>query len=75
MDLPLLPTINSTLNGCAAVLLFLGWRAIKAGQRERHRALMIAAFAVSTLFLICYLYYHFTTVGVTRYQGQGVARY
>lgn len=75
MDLPLLPTINSTLNACAAVLLFLGWRAIKSGKRDTHRNLMIAAFVTSSLFLACYLYYHFTAAGITKYQGQGVMRY
>ena len=75
MDLPLLPTVNSTLNGIAAVLLFLGWRAIKSGKRDTHRNLMIAAFATSALFLACYLYYHFTTAGITRYQGHGAMRF
>lgn len=75
MDLPVLPTINASLNGLAAVLLFLGWRAIKSGNRERHRALMIAALASSAAFLACYLYYHYTAVGLTRYQGQGILRY
>lgn len=75
MTLPLLPTINATLNGCAAVLLFLGWRAIKAGKRDTHRKIMMAALTASALFLVCYLYYHFTSRGITRYQGTGVMRY
>jgi uncharacterized membrane protein YozB (DUF420 family) len=74
MSLPLLPTINASLNGIAALLLFLGWRAIKSGNRERHKAIMIAALATSATFLVCYLYYHFTAVGLTRYQGQGLMR-
>jgi len=74
MDLPTLPTINATLNGTAAILLFLGWRAIKAGKRDTHRSLMVAALACSALFLACYLYYHYN-VGTVRYQGQGPARY
>jgi len=74
MSLPLLPTINASLNGIAAVLLFLGWRAIKSGNRERHKTIMIAALLTSGAFLVCYLYYHFTAVGITRYQGQGIMR-
>ncbi|MDZ4857799.1 MAG: DUF420 domain-containing protein [Candidatus Hydrogenedentes bacterium] len=74
MDLPLLPTVNATLNGIAAMLLFLGWRAIKSGKRDTHRNFMVAALACSTLFLACYLYYHYN-VGSVRYQGQGPARY
>ncbi|MCC6797985.1 MAG: DUF420 domain-containing protein [Candidatus Hydrogenedentes bacterium] len=73
MELPLLPTINAVLNGSAAVLLFLGWRAIKSGRRDTHRNIMIAALTVSALFLACYLYYHYQ-VGSVRYQGQGIAR-
>jgi uncharacterized membrane protein YozB (DUF420 family) len=74
MSLPLLPTINASLNAVAAVLLFFGWRAIKSGNRERHKAIMIAALVASATFLVCYLYYHFTAVGLTRYQGQGFMR-
>ena len=47
-------------------LLFLGWRAIKSGRRDRHRALMIAALAASATFLACYLGYHLTAAGITR---------
>lgn len=74
MDLPLLPTINATLNGSAAILLFLGWRAVKRGRRDTHRNFMIAALAASALFLACYLYYHYQ-VGATPYRGQGLARW
>lgn len=75
MDVPILPTINATLNGIAGVLLLFGWRAIKSGQRDRHRNFMIAALIASGAFLTCYLYYHFTAAGITRYQGQGLMRY
>ncbi len=74
MSIPLLPTINATLNGIAAVLLFLGWRAIKSGNRDRHKALMLAALVASAAFLTCYMYYHFTAAGITRYQGHGAMR-
>ncbi len=50
-----LPAVNATLNGSSAALVLLGWRAIRAGERERHRALMLAAFASSVLFLAGYL--------------------
>jgi putative membrane protein len=51
----LLPPVNATLNGTSALLVLLGWRAIRAGERERHRALMLAAFGSSVLFLAGYL--------------------
>ena len=75
MTLPVLPTINATLNGCAAVLLFIGWRAIKTGKTDLHRKTMLAALTASALFLVCYLYYHLTTQGITRYHGIGFMRY
>lgn len=66
-----LPAVNAALNGTAAVLLVAGLAAIKAGARERHRALMISAFVVSVAFLACYLYYHFVVSNgrPTRFNG------
>ena len=69
---PLLPTINASLNGLAGVFLLLGFLAIKRRDKVAHRKWMIAAFLSSTLFLCAYLYYHFTTHLLTRYQGQGL---
>lgn len=71
-----LPAVNASLNALAAVLLLLGWRAIKAGRRERHERLMKSAFVVSAAFLACYLYYHFAIVRgqPTRYHGEGLDR-
>jgi putative membrane protein len=53
-----LPTLNALLNSTAAVLLFLGYRAIRAGDRARHQKLMFSAFVVSAVFLASYLTYH-----------------
>ena len=58
MNVDLLPPINASLNAIAACLLFAGWRAIKSGNRDRHRKLMLSAFVVSGVFLISYLTYH-----------------
>lgn len=72
-----LPQVNAVLNGTAAVLLLLGWLAIRAGRRERHARLMVAAFLVSAAFLTSYLYYHLVvqrTTGPVRYRGTGLAR-
>ncbi len=66
-----LPTVNALLNGTAAVLLVWGYASIRAGRRERHARVMVAAFAVSAAFLGCYLYYHFTVTAITRYRGEG----
>lgn len=59
MTLSDLPAVNASLNGLSAVLLVLGWRHIKAGRRIAHRNCMIGAFVASSLFLACYLTYHF----------------
>ena len=68
-----LPHVNAALNFIAAVLLFGGWRAIRAQRVDLHRRLMMAAFAVSCLFLVSYVVYHLTH-GSTRFGGQGPVR-
>ncbi len=75
MNTALLPTINASLNGLSAILLFAGWWAIKNQNKNLHRALMIAALVSSAAFLSCYLYYHFNVVGVTKYTAEGISRY
>lgn len=68
------PTLDAVLNGSSAVLIGSGFYFIKRGRREAHKRAMIAAFVTSSLFLICYLYYHLVLHGLTRFQGQGVSR-
>ena len=63
-----LPAINACLNGLSAVLLACGFAAIRRGNRDVHRRLMIAALVSSALFLACYLTYHFQTEAVTRFR-------
>ena len=53
-----LPTLNAFLNAIAAILLFMGYVLIRQGKRELHRKVMLSAFGVSVLFLICYVIYH-----------------
>lgn len=75
-DTPL-PAVNASLNATAAVLLALGYAAIRRGRREAHKRLMVSATVVSAAFLACYLYYHFVVtaeVGPTRFQGTGWTR-
>jgi uncharacterized membrane protein YozB (DUF420 family) len=62
-----LPAVNATLNGMSAVLLAAGFVCIKRKKVAAHRACMIAAFATSVIFLICYLTYHYLA-GITRFQ-------
>jgi uncharacterized membrane protein YozB (DUF420 family) len=67
------PAINATLNALSGVLLLTGFALIKARRIEAHRRCMLAAFAASTLFLICYVTYH-AQVGSVRFTRQGVVR-
>ena len=69
----LLPSINALLNGTAAVLLIWGYTLIRRKRIDTHRRVMITAFAVSCLFLICYLVYH-SQVGHVVYQKTGIIR-
>jgi uncharacterized membrane protein YozB (DUF420 family) len=68
-----LPTINASLNALCTVLLIYGYTLIRQGKREQHKRVMLSAFAVSIIFLICYLVYHYN-VGSVPYQGQGAMR-
>jgi uncharacterized membrane protein YozB (DUF420 family) len=63
-----LPTLNACLNGTSAVLLVLGYVAIRFRRIALHKACMLSALAVSAAFLTSYLFYHF---GVIR--GQHVS--
>ena len=54
-----LPALNASLNLTSAVLLTFGYIFIRKGNQRAHKNCMIAAFCTSTLFLACYLYYHY----------------
>lgn len=68
-----LATLNACFNTAAATLMTLGWRAIKRGERERHKRLMIGAFVASCLFLTSYIT-RMAMFGDTRFAGEGLAR-
>jgi putative membrane protein len=68
-----LPGVNAALNGLSAVLVTLGFVAIKRGHRERHRAFMLAACATSALFLAGYLT-RMALTGPHRFPGEGALR-
>ena len=68
-----LPAVNATLNAIAAVLLCVAYVLIRRRRIDAHRRTMIAAFATSSLFLICYIVYH-AQVGSVRFTRQGFVR-
>ena len=57
-----LPALNATLNAISFVLLLTGYVFIRRGQRQKHRACMIAALVMSALFLTSYVIYHLKSV-------------
>ena len=68
-----LPLINAILNATSAVLLCLGVMHIRQKHIDTHRNFMLAAFAMSTLFLMSYIVYH-ANVGSKPYPGHGIMR-
>jgi uncharacterized membrane protein YozB (DUF420 family) len=65
-----LPTVNAFLNATAAILLVWGFTLIKRKKIAEHRRVMLSAFAVSCIFLACYLTYHYN-VGSVRFPRPG----
>ena len=53
-----LPHINALLNLVATVLLVSGFVLIRRKNEAGHKKLMLSAFGVSCVFLICYVVYH-----------------
>ena len=68
-----LPAVNATLNALSGVLLLVGYMLIRRRRIEQHRKVMLAAFATSSLFLVCYVVYH-AQVGSVRFERQGFVR-
>lgn len=73
IELGSFPTINATLNALSGVFILAGFVLIKKKKKKAHIACMISACVTSSLFLACYLYYHFHH-GSTPFQGQGILR-
>ena len=73
MNIHSLPAVNATLNGISGVLLIAGYLLMRARRIELHRRVMTAAFATSSLFLICYVVYH-ANVGSVRFTRPGFVR-
>ena len=70
-----LPALNATLNGLSTVLLTAGFICIKTGRKDAHRNCMMAAFATSAVFLVCYVTHKVLVRGVhTPFGGEGFIR-
>ena len=68
-----LPALNAGLNFTAAILIGAGYYFIRRGRKRAHKTCMISALAVSSLFLVSYLIYHYN-VGSVPFRGQGWIR-
>lgn len=65
--------VNAALNAATIVFLGMGLWFILKGDRRRHRASMLVALAVSAMFLVSYLIYHFNA-GLAKFGGEGAIR-
>ena len=54
-----LPALNAGLNSLSTALLTAGFVFIKRGNKNAHRNCMIGALVTSTVFLACYVFYHY----------------
>ena len=68
-----LPAVNAALNATSGVLLIAGYLFIRARRIDAHRRSMLAAFVVSSLFLLSYVVYH-AQVGSVRFTREGFVR-
>ena len=59
MSISDLPAVNACLNGLSAIFLTAGYIFIRRKNQAAHRNCMVSAFVTSTLFLVCYLTYHY----------------
>jgi putative membrane protein len=69
-----LPLLNAIMNGSTFIFLLLALFAIKQKNIKRHRNFIFAAFLCTSVFLLSYLLYHFTTPS-TKFGGHGVIKY
>ncbi|MBO0948297.1 DUF420 domain-containing protein [Fibrella forsythiae] len=68
-----LPHINGVINSLTSVLLLVGYYFIRQKNVAAHRAVMLAAFTLGSLFLIGYVLYHISNES-TSFGGEGWIR-
>ncbi len=68
-----LASLNAFLNACATVCLLFGLVFIKRKNILWHRRSMLAAFGISSMFLLTYLLHH-AQVGSVPFRGTGMVR-
>ena len=68
-----LPLVDAILNGIATILLITGYVLIRNYKVRAHNQVMLAAFVVSCVFLVCYLVHHYLA-GLVRFEKPGWVR-
>jgi putative membrane protein len=73
-DLSLLPRMNAIFNSFTFIFLLGALFAILRKNVKVHKALVLAAFASTLLFLITYLTFHYISPETAKFGGQGIVR-
>ena len=68
-----LPFFHAVLNGSTAILIFTGFVLIKNKKTELHKASMLSAFSLSSIFLVSYVISKITNEPVP-FGGEGMIR-
>ena len=73
IDFSSLPFFHAVLNGSTAILIFTGYVLIKNKKAQLHKAAMLSAFVLSSVFLISYVVSKLTNAPVP-FGGEGFIR-
>jgi putative membrane protein len=68
-----LPRLNAIINGTCSILLVISLYQIKNRNIQAHKALNIATFILSSIFLVSYIIFHATGIR-TSFGGEGVVK-
>ena len=72
-DFSSLPFFHAVLNGSTAILIFTGFVLIKNKKTELHKATMLSAFSLSSIFLVSYVISKITNEPIP-FGGEGMIR-
>ena len=72
-DFSSLPFFHAVLNGSTAILIFIGFVLIKSKKTQLHKATMLSAFSLSSIFLVSYVISKITNEPVP-FGGEGMIR-
>lgn len=73
LEVHLFARINAVLNSSVSLLLITGLLTARAGKWTAHRGVMLAAMALSLVFLVSYILHHLFA-GETVYGGTGAVK-